>query len=171
MRKKKLIENSTEEDNKTTEAASNTTTNECQYTKTNGGYWTNYGKWSSWTTTKINSSNSRQVQTKVEKVQTGQVTVQVGTTTEKKTPKKLTYSNGAIVYECGSEFDNAGRFTSPRYCIKTVPKYETKPVYKSITYYQYRDRKYVNKTVDYKWSTCDDSKLLNQGYIKTGATK
>jgi len=163
--KKKLTENNEEETNNTN------STNECEYSKENSSYWTNYGKWSNWTTRKINSSNSRQVQTKVEKVQTGTKTVQTGTTTQKQTPKKLTYSNGAVIYECSNDFDNAGRYTSPRYCTKTVPKYENRPVYKNVTYYKYRDRKYINNGTDYKWSNCNDEELLNGGYTKTGQTR
>ncbi len=165
--KKKLTENdSTQEDDKTVATAS-----ECEYSKASNGYWTNYGNWSNWTTAKINSSNSRQVQTKTERVQIGTKTVQNGTTIQKHTPKKLTYSNGAVVYECGSEYTNAGRYTSPKYCLKAVPKYEQAPVYKDVTYYKYRDRKYVNKNTDYKWSTCNNSELLNNGYIQTGKTR
>ena len=131
--KKKLTEN---EENSSSSETNDKIANECEYSKATDGYWTNYGNWSNWTTTKINSSNSRQVQTKVEKTQVGTTTVQTGTTTQKQTPKKLTYSNGAVIYECSSEFDNAGRYTTARYCTKTVPKYETKPVYKQITYYK-----------------------------------
>lgn len=163
--KKKLTENKTEETNNTDSAS------ECEYLKSGNGYWTNYGNWSNWTTKKVNSSNSRQVQTKVEQVQIGTQKVQAGTTTKKQTPKKLTYSNGAVIYECSSEFDNAGRYTSPRYCTKTVPKYENKPVYKQVTYYRYRNRKYVNNGTDYKWSNCNNEELLNGGYTKTGQTR
>ena len=163
--KKKLTENNAEETNNEVVAS------ECRYSKSSNGYWSNYGNWSNWTTQKITNSNSRQVQTKVEKIQTGTTTVQTGTLAQKQTPKKLTYSNGSVIYECSSEFDNAGRYMTPRYCIKTVPKYEQKPVYKQITYYRYRDRKYVNNNTDYKWSTCNDEELLNKGYIKTGETR
>lgn len=165
--KKKLTENEAEETNS---EVTNMAT-ECQYSKATGGYWTNYGNWSNWTTQQINSSNSRQVQTKTEKVQIGTKTVQTGTTTQKYTPKKLTFSNGSVVYECGSEYTNAGRYTSPKYCLKTVPKYEQTPVYKNVTYYKYRDRKYISNSTDYKWSTCDNSELLNKGYIQTGQTR
>jgi len=163
--KKKLTENKTEETNNKDSAS------ECEYLKSGNGYWTNYGNWSNWTTKKVNSSNNRQVQTKVEQVQTGTQKVQAGTTTQKQTPKKLTYSNGAVIYECSSEFDNVGRYTSPRYCTKTVPKYENKPIYKQVTYYRYRDRKYISNSNDYKWSSCNNEELLNNGYTKTGQTR
>jgi len=169
--KKKLTEDITSENNKEENNQDTVSTGECQYSKSNGGYWTNYGNWSSWTTSKVNSSNSRQVQTKTEKIQTGTQTVKSGTTVQKQTPKKLTYSNGAVIYECSSEFDNYGRYTSPRYCIKTVPQYETKPVYKQVTYYKYRDRKYINKGINYIWDTCNNSELLSQGYVETGKTR
>lgn len=162
--KKKLTENSSEEIVQSSDT-------ECQYTKSNNGYWTKYGNWSNWIQTKIYSSNSRQVQTKVVKVQTGTQKVNAGTTTQKQTPKKLTYSNGAVIYECSSEFDNSGRYTSPRYCEKTITKYETKPVYKNVKYYRYRDRKYINNGIDYKWSTCNDENLLKNGYTQTGETR
>lgn len=161
--KKKLTENETPNNEQTK-------TDECQYSKTQGGYWSNYGRWSNWTTKKINSSNSRQVQTKVQKVQVGTKTIQKNTT-QKQTPKKLTYSNGAVIYECANGFDNAGRYTSPKYCIKTIVKTEKIPVYKNVTYYKYRDRKYINNNSDYKWSTCNDEELLKNGYTKTGQTR
>jgi len=159
--KKKLTEDITSENNKEENNQDTVSTGECQYSKSNGGYWTNYGNWSSWTTSKVNSSNSRQVQTKTEKIQTGTQTVKSGTTVQKQTPKKLTYSNGAVIYEC----------SSTRYCIKTVPQYETKPVYKQVTYYKYRDRKYINKGINYIWDTCNNSELLSQGYVETGKTR
>lgn len=147
------------------------TANECKYAKTSGGYYTNYGNWSNWTSNKINKTNTRDVQTKTEKVQTGTTTVKTGTTTSKSNPKKITYSNGAVVYECSSQYDNAGRYTSPKYCIKTTDKYEQKAVYKMQTYYRYRDRKYVSGTTDYKWDSCDNTELTKKGYIKTGETR
>lgn len=161
--KKKLTEN--EETNESQ------TTNECKYVKTNGGYYTNYGNWSNWTANKINKTNTRDVQTKQEKVQTGVTTVKTGTTTSKANPKKITYSNGAVIFECSSEYDNAGRYMSPKYCIKTTPKYEQRAVYKMQTYYRYRDRKYINKNDDYKWDSCDNSELTQKGYTKTGETR
>lgn len=168
--KKKLTEN--EESQETLESQEpQTTANECKYAKTSGGYYTNYGNWSSWTTNRVTSSNTREVQTKSEKVQTGVTTVKTGTTTSQSNPKKITYSNGAVVYECSSQYDNAGRYTSPRYCIKTTAKYEQKAVYKMQTYYRYRDRKYVNRNTDYKWDSCDNTELTQKGYTKTGETR
>lgn len=40
---------------------------EYQYVLKTNGYWGNYSAWSNWTTTKINASDSKQVETKVEK--------------------------------------------------------------------------------------------------------
>ena len=185
MRKKKLIEDeistdtketNTEENNQsnTSDESNSNTSNECQYVKTSGGYYTNYGAWSNWTTSKINSSNTRQVQTKINKVQSGNTTVQTGTTTETANPKKVTVTNNgvqSVIYVCGTEYDNAGKYMNPRKCIKTVPKYETRPVYTTTTYYRYRDRRYINNSSDYKWSSCDDQSLLNNGYTKTGNTR
>lgn len=181
--KKKLIENeiSTETpiDQKSeiaTTQSETTTENsaQCQYVKSRGGYYTNYGAWSNWTTSKINSSNTRQVQAKITKVQTGNKTVQTGTTTQSANPKKVTITNGSeksVIYICSSKYDNAGKYTSPKKCVKTVPKYETKPIYTTTTYYRYRDRRYINNTSDYQWSSCNDTNLLNNGYTKTGKTR
>lgn len=56
----------------------------CEYEKTTGGHWGDYGNWSAWTTTKITASNSTQVETKVEKVvdRYKEEKQQVGTKTE-----------------------------------------------------------------------------------------
>lgn len=40
---------------------------EYQYVLKTNGYWGNYGAWSNWTTTKLTASDSKQVETKVEK--------------------------------------------------------------------------------------------------------
>lgn len=166
--KKKLNENESKTEETKIES---TQANECEYVKQIGGYWTKYSNWSNWTTAKLQNSNNRQIETKKEQIQVGTKTVQTGTQIQKQNPLKLTYSNGSVIYECKSEFDNAGRYTKPTYCIKTIPKYETKPVYKEITYYRHRDRKYINATKDYIWSNCNNTELLNQGYTKTGKTK
>ncbi len=43
----------------------------CEYKKTTDGYWTDYGEWSKWTKDPVKASDTTQVETKQEKVQTG----------------------------------------------------------------------------------------------------
>ena len=45
-----------------------------------------------------------------------------------------------------------------------VPIYETVKEEKKITEYRYRTRSLLEGSVDRRWSICDDSNLLNQGY-------
>ncbi len=175
--KKKLTENNSEQtvnaqETITTEATQDS--NECQYVKTSGGYWTNYGDWSTWTTNKISSSNSRQIQTKVEKIKTGTVVEQVGTYKHTQNPKKVTVTKNdrkQIIYVCPADFDNGGSYNNFVTCVKTMPNYVTKDTYKNVTYYRYRDRVYKNNNNSYKWSSCNDSTLISQGYTATGNTR
>lgn len=160
---------STEETNK--EEDNNT---ECQYVKASGGYYSNYGAWSNWTTTKIYSSNSRQVETKQDKVQTGTILEQDGTYKHTQNPKKVTITkNGTktIVYVCPADFDNGGSYNNFVTCIKTMPNYVNKPTYRYVTYYRYRDRQYINSNNIYKWSSCNDNNLTKDGYKATGKTR
>lgn len=178
--KKKLTENKEEQTSNNPEEQSSSsnstgpeTNNQCQYVKTTSG-WTNYGNWSAWTTNKVSSSNSRQVQTKTEKVKTGTVVEQSGTYKHTQNSKKVTViKNGTkqIVYVCPSDFDNGGSYNSFVTCVKTMPNYVTKNTYKNVTYYRYRDRTYKNNNNTYKWSSCNDSSLTSQGFVATGKTK
>lgn len=52
-------------------------------------------------------------------------------------------------------------------CKKTETTYIDEPVYKKVTYYRFRS-KTLSSGVDTKWSSCDDTSLINQGYVKTG---
>jgi len=52
-----------------------------------------------------------------------------------------------------------------------VPVYRTDTYKKTVTYYQYKTRSWVNGSSDTKWSTCNDSGLLNSGYVLTGNRK
>ena len=173
--KKKLTENEISIENKPDEPTEESSPmTECQYVKKSGGYYTNYGAWSNWTTTPINSSNTRQVQKKINKIQISNKTVQEGTTTQTANPLKVTVTNDGVkstIYICSAEYDNAGKYLSPKKCVKTVPKYITTPIYQTTTYYRYRDRSYINNNNAYKWSNCNDQSLLNSGYLKTGKTR
>lgn len=143
--KKKLTEDDTEEEN--TEPTSSENTVAATPSNTQSGYYTNYGSWSAWSTNYVSNSNTRQVETKVEKVQTGSVKVQDGTTTETKSALKVrTTINGKTkyVYVCPSDYDNHGTYDYNLTCYKTVAKYENKALYKNVTYYRYRDRSYVS---------------------------
>ena len=54
---------------------------------------------------------------------------------------------------------------------KTEPVYENKTVNTNVTVYSYRTRTLNQGTKDYKWDTCTNSPLLNQGYKFTGNKK
>ncbi len=157
--KKKLTEENTSEqvaEKSVTEEKSSTkqTTNTVNVAKsvsvakpkqaTKRGYYTNYGSWSAWTTNKVTGSDTRQVETKTERVQIGTTKVQNGTTLVEFYPRKLTYSNGAVIYVCDANYVNEGRYMKLTMCKRSVPRYETKPVYSNVTYYRYRDRSYIN---------------------------
>ncbi len=176
--KKKLESNSkeekqaNEEEKKTNNEISQT--KECEYTKTNGGYWSNYGAWSDWSTAQVTASNSRQVETKIDKIEVGTIVEQQGTTKHTQEPKKVIVTkNGKkyVVYVCPSDFDNGGTYNNYLTCVKTVPNYVKKLTYKNTVFYRYRDRHYVNSTADTKWSKCDNNELLNSGYKATGNTR
>ncbi len=57
----------------------------CEYKKVTNGSWGPYGEWSSWTITKISSSDNTQVETKSEKVVTGYTTDRKQTGTKNET--------------------------------------------------------------------------------------
>lgn len=173
--KKKLTESDNNETSTTEVKETNTNTssktNECEYVKNNGGYYSNYGAWSNWSTSAVSRSNTRNVETKIEKVVVGTDKVATGTTTQKSYPTKLrTTLNGEVkyVYVCPSNYDNAGAHDTLTMCIKTITTYSEQPLYKNVVYYRYQDRKYISGITDYKWSSCSDDNLLNQGYTLTG---
>jgi hypothetical protein len=52
-----------------------------------------------------------------------------------------------------------------------TPVYRTDTYAKTVTYYQYKSRSWVGGTSDTKWSNCNDTGLLNSGYVLTGNRK
>ncbi len=170
--KKKLTDDNEESTNvKKTNNGSSDETVECEYVKNDGGYYSNYSAWSNWSTNVATRSNTRNVETKVEKVVVGTDTVATGSTTQKSYPTKLkTVVNGTVkyVYVCPSDYDNAGAHDTLITCVKTITTYSEQPLYKNVVYYRYQDRKYVSDSNDYKWSSCNDESLLNHGYTLTG---
>ena len=122
---------------------------ECQYVKNTKGYWTSYGNWSAWTANKVTASDTRQVETKTEKVQSGTTKVLTNTVTMSKNPRKILVTQNGVqktLYICPSDYDNGGAYERPIKCVKTVNTYKDEPVYKTVTYYRYRDRSYVGGT-------------------------
>ena len=141
-----------------------TSTARCEFVKNLDETWA-YGKWSSWSTKKIVETSTNQVQTKVSKVQTGTQRVAHNSVT-KKSAVKVIY-NGLTKYVCAASYDNAGTYDNMVTCTKTVTNYTDEPVYKNVTYYRSRS-KTLSSGVDTKWSSCDDTSLIEQGYVKTG---
>lgn len=141
-----------------------TSTARCEFVKNLDETWA-YGKWSSWSTKKITETSTNQVQTKVSKVQTGTQRVAHNSVT-KKSAVKVIY-NGLTKYVCAASYDNAGTYDNMVTCTKTVTTYTDEPVYKNVTYYRSRS-KTLSSGVDTKWSSCDDTSLIEQGYVKTG---
>ena len=141
-----------------------TSTARCEFVKNLDDTWS-YGDWSSWSTTKVLENSTRQVQTKVSKVQTGVKQVSHNSVLEGGATKIL--YNGYVKYVCPSDYDNAGVYDNYVSCKKDVVTYTTEPVYKNVTYYRYRS-KTLNSNVDTKWSSCDDNSLILEGYVKTG---
>ena len=161
--KKKLAEKSETNDNEETDTK---TKEECKYVK-KGGY-ISYGSWSNWSTTPVDKTNTREVETKQEKVATGEVTEEEGTIKHTQNPKKVTLNKDGkqyTVYVCPADFDNGGSYNNFVTCVKTVPNYVNKTTYRNVTYYRYRDGKYISND-SYKTSNCNDTNLLNQGYTK-----
>ena len=141
-----------------------TSTARCEFVKNLDDTWS-YGKWSSWSTKKITENSTTQVQKKVSKVQTGTKQVQHTSVTEKNAVK--VFYNGKVKYVCASSYNNAGTYDNMVVCRKNVITYTNEPVYKNVTYYRSRS-KTLSASVDTKWSSCDDTSLLEQGYVKTG---
>ena len=141
-----------------------TSTARCEFVKNLDDTWS-YGDWSSWSTTKVLENSTRQVQTKVSKVQTGVKQVSHNSVLEGGATKIL--YNGYVKYVCPSDYDNAGVYDNYVSCKKNVVTYTPEAVYKNVTYYRYRS-KTLNSNVDTKWSSCDDNSLILEGYVKTG---
>ena len=141
-----------------------TSTARCEFVKNLDDTWA-YGEWSSWGTKKIVEDGTNQVQTKVSKVQIGTQRV-AHSNVVKKDAVKVIY-NGFLKYVCASSYDNAGTYDSIVTCTKTVTTYIDEPVYKNVRYYRFRS-KTLSGGVDTKWSSCDDTSLIEQGYVKTG---
>ena len=94
--------------------------------------------------------------------------------------KSYCYKNTTVgsstykVYEdfklvCASGYADTGNA-----CNRTVSSYKTEkvPVYKNVTYYRSRTKKYVAGTVNYKWSDSkNDTSLTSKGYVLTGQSK
>lgn len=171
--KKKVDENSCDVSSEEDSIENDKNSISCEYVKKTSGYYS-YGAWSGWSTSYVSSSNSRQVETKQDKVQTGTILEQSGTTKHTQVPKKVTLTKDGkqyIVYVCPSDFDNGGSYNNYVTCVKTIPNYVNKPTYRTTTYYRYRDGKYVNGGNSYKWASCDDKSLKSQGYKETGKTR
>lgn len=141
-----------------------TSTARCEFVKNLDDTWA-YGEWSSWGTKKIVEDGTNQVQTKVSKVQTG--TQRVAHNSVKEEKAIMAYYNGSPIYVCTSNYDNAGTYDSMVTCKKSVTTYTDEPVYKDVRYYRSRS-KTLNSGVDTEWSSCDDTSLIEQGYVKTG---
>lgn len=141
-----------------------TSTARCEFVKNLDETWA-YGEWSSWSTKKIVETSTNQVQTRVSKVQTGTQRVAHNSVTEKAAVKVI--YNGLTKYVCAASYDNAGTYDNMVTCTKTVTTYTDEPVYKNVTYYRSRS-KTLSSGVDTKWSSCDDTSLIEQGYVKTG---
>lgn len=162
---KEDINTKTQQNTETKQDDSNNRTqnnyNKCKYVKNISGY-TN---WSNWSKQRVSSTSTRQVQTKVVKEKVGTIQERSGNKVITQNPKKVTGTyNGKpfVIYVCPSDFDNGGKYKVAVKCRKTVANYVTKDSYKNIVYYRYRDY-YSNKS--YKESNCNDTNLLNQGYI------
>ena len=143
-----------------------TSTARCEFVKNLDETWA-YGNWSSWGTKKIKETSTNQVQTKVSKVQSGTKKVAHSKVITKKSVK--VYYNGIAKYVCAASYDNAGTYNNMVDCKKTEITYTNEPVYKNVTYYRSRS-KTLSSGVDTKWSSCDDTTLIDQGYVKTGKT-
>ncbi len=149
-------EESTEPETTATEntsTSSNNSNDNCKFVKSVLKY-TNYGNWSSWTKTKVNASNTRNVQTKVVNEKTGSQT-KVYTTEVRANPSVSTV-NGQKIYTCSSDYANAGRYDRKVICRKNINVYKEVPVYSNVTYYRYQDRKAYYDT-DVKWASCNSN--------------
>lgn len=72
----------------------------------------------------------------------------------------------SVSYSCPT---TGGYTLNGKNCTRTVDVYGTENVYETVTYYRYKERKYISGTVDTKWSQSDnDTSLLNKGYSLTG---
>lgn len=145
-----------------------TSTARCEYALKSDDTWA-YGTWSSWSSKKVNESDTIDVETKLKNVVVGSRQVPQTTTSQSKSVKVI--YNGVPVYVCASSYDNAGTYNSETTCVKSTTTYQTVNTYKKVTYYRYRSKTLVSSNTDTKWSSCDDNSLINQGYVKTGKTE
>lgn len=143
-----------------------TSTERCEFVK-NLDNTVTYSNWSNWSTKKVSNTDTRQVQTKVNKVKTGtkQVSKQI---INKQEPTKYIINGNKTIYICSSNYDNAGRYNTYTQCVKKSAIYVNEPVYSNITYYRYRTKSLSSNQIDTKWANCNDESLLNQGYTLTG---
>ena len=155
---KQEVSNEESKTNVNVPVASNTS---CKYVKSVAKY-TDYGAWSNWSKTKVSASNTRKVETKKVNEQTGVKTKVY--TTEKRVLPTVIYQNGKTVDICSSEYINKGRYDREVACRKNIQVYKDVPIYSTVTYYRYQDRKVYYQT-DEKWDSCN-SNLINQGYKK-----
>ncbi len=166
-KKNKLVEETLENTSETTtQDVSTNVDKKCEYTKTIMTYG-NYGSWSAWTKNKVSPSNTRKVETKTVKEQTG--TNRKTYTTEARYSASRQMINGQIVYVCSNEYNNPGKYQVAVACTKTVKVYKDTPIYSNVTYYRYQDRQ-INYQKVKKWDDCN-SNLINQGYKKTGNSR
>ena len=148
--------------------------NSCVKTKTNtatcpSGY-TKIGN--SCVKTKTNTATCPSGYTKIGnscvKTKTNTATCPSGYEKINNTCKKVYYKS--IIKSCPTGFTLTNE-TNQR-CYKKVTSVITMHDVRDVTYYRYATRKYINGTIDYKWSTSNNDKsLLNNGYKLTGRTR
>jgi len=81
-----------EEENTSNKGNTSSKKTEYQYSLSTNGTWGNYGAWSEWSTTKVTATDSKQVETKVEKIGTDYVTT--ATKTENVAYSSITCPSG-----------------------------------------------------------------------------
>ena len=141
-----------------------TSTARCKFVKNLDEAWT-YGEWSDWSTNKIEEDGTNQVETDTRQVQSGTKTV-IKTQDETAPATKYIFSGQTVYYVCAKKFDNAGTYSQPTTCKRTIQIYTTVPNYKYITYYRWRSKTPTDKKEDIKEAKCDDETLINEGYKK-----
>lgn len=74
-----------------------------------------------------------------------------------------------VSYSCPSGY---GYTLSGSSCTRTVPEYESRSVYSSVTYYRYRERAYKSGNKSTEWSKSQaDTYLTSRGFSLTGNKK
>ena len=141
-----------------------TSTARCTFVKNLDEAWS-YGKWSAWTTTKIEEGSDIQVETSTKKVKTGTRTY-TKDQVETKDAIKYVYSSGKIYYVCGSKYDNVGTYNEPTTCKRTITVYYEEPTYKTVTYYRSRTKTLEKGKTETKKANCDDKSLIKEGYTR-----